>query len=54
MSITERLTSRVFSVHLLLLIWLLYALKNIQAEKLFLFTPQNETTLQRKQIRKVT
>ena len=33
---------------------LLRALKTIQAEKIFLITPQNEATLQRKQMSKVT
>ena len=37
-----------------LLIWLLCALKNIQVKKIFLIIPQNETTIQRKQISKVT
>ena len=33
---------------------LLRGLKNIQADKIFLITPQNEATLQCKQISKVT
>ena len=33
---------------------ILYAVKNVQAKKYFLITPQNQTTLQCKQIRKVT
>ena len=36
----------------LIAIFLLCALKNIKAEKIFLITPQNEATLQRKQISK--
>ena len=55
MSITGELTSRVFSVFSanLVVIPFLRTLKNIQAKKMFLITPQNEVTLQRKQISKV-
>ena len=55
MSITGELTSRVFSVFSanLVAIPFLRTLKNIHAKKMFLITPQNEVTLQRKQISKV-
>ena len=43
----------IFSANLLT-ISLLFAVKNIQAKKHFLITPQNQKTLQRKQISKVT
>ena len=51
MSITRGMT--IFSANLVA-IPLLRALKNIQADKIFLITPQNEATLQRKQISKAT
>ena len=57
MSTTGGLTNSVFSAHLLCkfcAIPLLHALENIQAKKIFLITPQNEATIQRKQIGKVT
>ena len=54
MSIAERLTRLGVLCPSSPLIWLLYALKNIQAKKIFLITPQNETTLQRKEINKRT
>ena len=43
----------IFSTNLVA-IPLLCALKDIQAKKIFLINPQNEATVQHKQIRKVT
>ena len=53
-SITEELTSRVFSVHLLCLFDctnpFIMRRKSIQAKKHFLITPHNQSTRQRKQV----
>ena len=51
MSITRGMT--IFSADSVA-IPLLRGLKNIQADKIFVITPQNEATLQCKQISKVT